>query len=253
MSRAGHAIYVRNVAKSFGDVRALEGVSFDVSYGEVVALLGPSGCGKSTLIRLIAGLYASDPGGEINVLGEVVTRPSHRVGIVFQTYNLLPWLDVASNLRLAAEVRGLAKDTITERIAPMLELLQLTEFAESYPHELSGGMRQRTALGQALIVRPDLLLLDEPFGALDALTRDRLNVELLRLIQANKQSVLLVTHSIGEAVLLADRVLMLSDRPGRIVQDIPINIPRPRDPRETRLLPEFARSVDQLGQLMGVL
>lgn len=250
---AGHAIFVRNVAKSFGDVLALEDISFDMGRGEVVALIGPSGCGKSTLIRLIAGLQSSDPGGEINVLGEAVTRPSRRVGIVFQTYNLLPWLNVTGNLRLAADAQGLAKDTITERIAPMLELLQLTEFAERYPHELSGGMRQRTALGQALMVRPDLLLLDEPFGALDALTRDRLNVELLRLIQADNQSVLLVTHSIGEAVLLADRVLMLSERPGRIVQDIPIGLPRPRDPRATRLLPAFARTVDQLGELMGVL
>jgi NitT/TauT family transport system ATP-binding protein len=135
----------------------------------------------------------------------------------------------------------------------MLEMLGLDQFAERYPHELSGGMRQRAALGQALLMRPDLLLLDEPFGALDALTRDRLNVELLRLCQAHNQSVLLVTHSIDEAVLLADRVLMLSERPGRIVEDVSIELPRPRDPKVTRLLPAYASSVNQLGELMGVV
>ena len=147
----------------------------------------------------------------------------------------------------------MSKETIAERLAPMLEMLGLEQFSERYPHELSGGMRQRVALGQALLMRPDVLLLDEPFGSLDALTRDQLNVELLRLCQAHDQSVLLVTHSIDEAVLLADRVLMLSKRPGRIVEDIPINLPRPRDPRETRLLPAYASSVNQLGELMGVV
>ena len=250
---AENAIVLQNVSKSFGDVIALDSVSFDLSRGEFVALLGPSGCGKSTLIRLIAGLYPSDPGGEIAVFGELVTRPSRRVGVVFQTYNLLPWLSVTSNLRLAADTRGMSKETVAERLVPMLEMLGLEQFSERYPHELSGGMRQRVALGQALLMRPDVLLLDEPFGSLDALTRDQLNVELLRLCQAHGQSVLLVTHSIDEAVLLADRVLMLSKRPGRIVEDIPINLPRPRDPRETRLLPAYANSVNQLGELMGVV
>jgi len=247
------AVVVQNVSKSFGDVVALESVSFGLSRGEFIALLGPSGCGKSTLIRLIAGLYPSDPGGEIAVFEELVTRPSRRVGVVFQTYNLLPWLNVTSNLRLAADTRGMPKETVAERLTPMLEMLGLEQFSERYPHELSGGMRQRVALGQALLMRPDVLLLDEPFGSLDALTRDQLNVELLRLCQAHDQSVLLVTHSIDEAVLLADRVLMFSKRPGRIVEDIPINLPRPRDPRETRLLPAYASSVNQLGELMGVV
>ncbi|MED5535971.1 MAG: ABC transporter ATP-binding protein [Pseudomonadota bacterium] len=250
---AENAIVLQNVSKSFGDVIALDSVSFDLSRGEFVALLGPSGCGKSTLIRLIAGLYPSDPGGEIAIFGEFVTRPSRRVGVVFQTYNLLPWLSVTSNLRLAADTRGMSKEIVAERLVPMLEMLGLEQFSERYPHELSGGMRQRVALGQALLMRPDVLLLDEPFGSLDALTRDQLNVELLRLCQAHGQSVLLVTHSIDEAVLLADRVLMLSKRPGRIVEDIPINLPRPRDPRETRLLPAYASSVNQLGELMGVV
>ena len=250
---AESAIVLQNVSKRFGDVNALESVSFDLNRGEFIALLGPSGCGKSTLIRLIAGLYPSDPGGEITVFGEPVTRPSRRVGVVFQTYNLLPWLNVSSNLRLAADTRGMPKETVAERLIPMLEMLGLEQFSERYPHELSGGMRQRVALGQALLMRPDVLLLDEPFGSLDALTRDQLNVELLRLCQAHDQSVLLVTHSIDEAVLLADRVLMFSKRPGRIVEDIPINLPRPRDPRETRLLPDYASSVNQLGELMGIV
>jgi NitT/TauT family transport system ATP-binding protein len=135
----------------------------------------------------------------------------------------------------------------------MLQVLGLADFAACHPHELSGGMRQRVALGQTLIVQPKLLLLDEPFGALDALTRDRLNVELLRLCEANRQTVLLVTHSIDEAVLLADRVLVMSARPGRIVEDLRIELPRPRDPRETRMLPAYAEYITHLGRLMGVI
>ena len=249
------AIRVADVAKTFGgtrEVRALDAVSFTVAPGEFVAVLGPSGCGKSTLLRLIAGLVAPDPGGKIEVLGRAQHQPSDDVGVVFQTYNLLPWLTVEKNLRLVAEIKRLTAAEIAARIEPMLEMLRLTHFRDRFPHELSGGMRQRCALGQILILRPPVLLLDEPFGALDALTRDQLNVELLRLWQESRRTVILVTHSIAEAVFLADRVLVMSDRPGHIIRDLAIELPRPREPQTTKGTLEFGRYVLELSRLMGV-
>ena len=248
-------VRVVNVAKTFGSppaVRALEHVNFEIARGELVALLGPSGCGKSTLLRIVAGLVQADPGGAIEVLGRQQTEPSPGVSVVFQTHNMLPWLTVEANIRLAAEIQKLDRAEIDSRVESVLSVLRLENFRKSYPHQLSGGQRQRAALGQALILRPQLLLLDEPFGALDALTRDQLNVELLRIWQEIRKTVLLVTHSIAEAVFLADRVLVMSDRPGRIIEDIRIDLPRPRDPRTTKALPEFSRYIIQLNRIMGV-
>ena len=248
------AISVRAVAKTFdGGVRALEGVSFEVPRAQFVSVLGPSGCGKSTLLRMIGGLFPADRGGEIDVLGQRQNAPSPEVGIVFQTHNMLPWLTVEKNISLAAEIRGIPAAEIAERTTKILEVLRLDSFRKSYPHELSGGMRQRAAFGQILILRPQVLLLDEPFGALDALTRDQLNVELLRLWEQQKQTVILITHSIAEAVFLSDRVLVMSDRPGRIIADIAIHYPHPRDPQTIRALPEFTAHVLELSQMMGVV
>jgi NitT/TauT family transport system ATP-binding protein len=248
-------IRVANVTKTFGGasgVRALEGAAFEVKHGQLVALLGPSGCGKSTLLRMVAGLAHPDAGGIVEVLGQRVTAPSPGVSVVFQTHNMLPWLTVEKNIRLAAEIQKLDEAEIHSRIEPLLDVLRLKAFRARYPHELSGGMRQRAAIGQALIVSPQVLLLDEPFGALDALTRDQLNVELLRIWQDLRKTVLLVTHSIAEAVFLADRVLVMSDRPGRIIEDISIDLPRPRDPRETKALPAFSAYILHLNKIMGV-
>jgi NitT/TauT family transport system ATP-binding protein len=249
------AIRLVSVSKTFGDtnkVHAVDGVTFDVARGGFVSVLGPSGCGKSTLLRIVAGLIPADEGGTVEVLGRPQTAPSDEIGVVFQTHNLLPWLTVESNIRLAAEVQGLPSQEIADRLEAMLAVLRLESFRRMYPHQLSGGMRQRTALGQALLRRPQILLLDEPFGALDALTRDQLNVELLRIWQEIRRTVLLVTHSIAEAVFLADRVLVMSDRPGRIIEDLRIDLPRPRDPRATKALPDFSRYELHLGRLMGV-
>jgi NitT/TauT family transport system ATP-binding protein len=174
------------------------------------------------------------------------------VGVVFQTHNMLPWETVERNLGLAAEVQRLSREDIDARVTHMLEVMGLAAFRKAYPHELSGGMRQRAALGQILVLRPQILLLDEPFGALDALTRDQLNVELLRLWQELRKTVLLVTHSIAEAVFLSDRVLVMSGRPGRVLEDITIDMPRPRDPRRTKQALEFGQYVVRLEQLMGV-
>jgi NitT/TauT family transport system ATP-binding protein len=252
---AGAVIRLGQVGKTFAGVkalRALDRVDFEVQQGEFVSVLGPSGCGKSTLLRIIAGLIAADEGGTVEVQGRRQTAPSDEVGVVFQTHNMLPWLSVEKNLRLAAEVRRLPEAEIKTRVEKLLPVLRLEAFRHHYPHQLSGGMRQRAALGQILVLLPQVLLLDEPFGALDALTRDQLNVELLRLWQDLRKTVLLITHSIPEAVFLSDRVLVMSDRPGRIVEEVPIALRRPRDPQATKEHPEFARYVVYLQRLMGV-
>lgn len=249
------AIRVDRVSKSFGgrrSLRVLEQIDCSAAEGEFISILGPSGCGKSTLLRILAGLVQPDDGGEVRVLGHCQTTLSDDVGVVFQSHNMLPWETVEANMRLAAQVRGLPEREIEERLDTLLPILKLEKFRQHHPHELSGGMRQRAALGQILLTRPKVLLLDEPFGALDALTRDQLNVELLRLWQEMRQTVVLITHSIAEAVFLSDRVLVMSERPGRIVEDIRIDLPRPRDPRLTKQSEAFGRYVVQLGQLMGV-
>jgi NitT/TauT family transport system ATP-binding protein len=240
------SVTLREVAKTFaGGVKALDGVSFEVRSQEFVSVLGPSGCGKSTLLRIIGGLYPADAGGTVEVKGDL--------GLVFQTHNMLPWLSTEANIRLAAEIRGMAPAEIDVRTEQVLRVLRLQPFRSRYPHQLSGGMRQRAAFGQILILRPQVLLLDEPFASLDALTRDQLNIELLRIWQEQRQSVLLVTHSIAEAVFLSDRVLVMSDRPGRLIDEVAISLPRPRDPQSTKALPQFARHVLDLSRMMGVV
>ena len=247
------AISTKNASKTFeGGTVALEKVSFEVARSQFVSILGPSGCGKSTLLRMVGGLIPADAGGEVRVLGQLQRSPSSDVGIVFQTHNMLPWITVEANIRLAAEMRGLSTSEIAERTRRILDVLKLTPYRSLFPHQLSGGMRQRAAFGQILILRPQILLLDEPFGALDALTRDQLNVELLRLWEEGKQTVILITHSIPEAVFLSDRILVMSDRPGRIIADIAIDFPRPRDPQRTRAFPEFTEQVLTLNHMMGV-
>lgn len=248
------AVQVKGLSKFYGGpsgVAALSDVSFDIREREFLSILGPSGCGKSTLLRIIAGLLPYDH-GDVAVLGQRVSGPHAELGVVFQTSNLLPWLTLEKNVRLAAEIGRLPKPAIASKIAELLPVLGLQGFETRYPHELSGGMQQRAALGQALMLSPRILLLDEPFGALDALTRDRLNVELLRIWEAQRQAILLITHSIAEAIFLSDRVLVMSPRPGRLVHEVEIDLPRPRHPRRTRELPAFGLYVGQLTEIMGV-
>jgi NitT/TauT family transport system ATP-binding protein len=248
-------VELRGLAKSYGSadgVLALDGIDLEIGEAEFVSILGPSGCGKSTLLRIVGGLLPYDA-GTATLSGMPIEGPSSNVGIVFQKPNLLPWRNVESNLRLGAEIRGRGHEEIAARVPAMLDLLGLNGFGARYPHELSGGMQQRVAIGQALMTNPQLLLMDEPFGALDALTRDRLNVELLRVWQADRKTVLLVTHSIAEAIFLSDRVIVMSARPGRIVENVRIDLPRPRDPRSTREMPQFGHYVVHLSELMGVV
>ncbi|MBT9503722.1 MAG: ABC transporter ATP-binding protein [Burkholderiaceae bacterium] len=248
------AIAVKNVLKTFAgkhEVKALESVDLAIAPHEFVSILGPSGCGKSTLLRIVAGLTPYE-GGEVLVNQKRVAGPSPEIGVVFQSSNMLPWLTVGQNLALGAKLRKIPEDQAAPKIAQLTEMLGLKGFENNHPHQLSGGMRQRAAIGQILALDPQILLMDEPFGALDALTRDKLNVELLRIWQEQRQTVLLVTHSIAEAVFLSDRVLVMSGRPGRVVREVAIDLPRPRMPETIKLDPRYGEYISELSKLMGV-
>lgn len=208
-------------------LRALGPLSCDIQSQTFVSLLGPSGCGKSTLIRVIAGLQRPTQ-GRVLADGRPILGPSSGMAIMFQEANLMPWRNVLDNLTLPLELVGQSRQQRHQAAETLLALLGLEDFAEAYPGELSGGMAQRAALGRVLIQKPSVLLLDEPFGALDAFTRERLSMDLLRLWSLEKQTALMVTHDIQEAVLLSDRVLVMSQRPGRIIADIAVPLPRPR-------------------------
>jgi NitT/TauT family transport system ATP-binding protein len=223
----------RSVSKSFVDarrqpLRALQAISLNVGAGEFLAVVGPSGCGKSTLLRLLSGLEKPDS-GEVRLRGELLSSPRREIGFVFQQSNLMPWRTVLRNISLPLEVAHLPREAAVSQAATWVSLVGLDEFRDSFPNQLSGGMRQRVALARALIQEPSLLLLDEPFGSLDALTRDRMNEELLRIWGLRRPAVVMVTHSISEAVLLADRVLVMSPRPGQIRAEFSVPFARPRN------------------------
>jgi NitT/TauT family transport system ATP-binding protein len=213
-------------------VQALSDVDFDIQGGEFVTLLGPSGCGKSTLLRILTGTLARS-GGELAMRGQALDGPRSDIGRVFQAPVLLPWRTVMDNLLLPLELqhgsrRGPWRAAAESRARDYLRLVGLEGFEHRYPQELSGGMQQRAAIGRALIRDPAVLLMDEPFGALDAMTRDLMNLELLRLWQESRKTVVLVTHSIAEAVFLADRVFVMTPRPGKLAEVIDVDLPRPR-------------------------
>jgi NitT/TauT family transport system ATP-binding protein len=225
-------IELRGVSKTFATasgelVHALDNTSLAVNAGEFITVVGASGCGKTTLLRLIAGLERCTS-GTIAVNGAPQVGPSEQAGIVFQDPTLLPWRTVLQNVMLPVDVLKLDRRKYGSRAGELIETVGLEDFANKYPHELSGGMRQRVAIARALVHDPALLLMDEPFGALDALTRDQMNLELLEIWSATKKTVLLITHSITESVFLADRVIVMSPRPGRVVEELAIELPRPR-------------------------
>jgi NitT/TauT family transport system ATP-binding protein len=206
---------------------AVEDISIEVERGEFVTLLGPSGCGKSTLLRLVSGL-SNATHGSIQVNGMTPENARQLMGFIFQDPTLLPWRTVEQNVGLSLELEHAARALRSERVAAMLHLVGLTQFARRYPRELSGGMKMRASIARALVSRPRILLLDEPFAALDEMTRDRMNEELLRLYEERRWTVLFVTHSVAEAVFLSSRVVILSPHPGRIAHDVPIGLPWPR-------------------------
>ena len=208
-------------------VVALEDVSLDIAEGELITVVGPSGCGKSTLMHILAGVLQRSS-GEVLLRGQPIDGPRRDVGNVFQEALLLPWRTVIDNVLLPFDVHRLPKEKFRPRAMELLALTGLSAFARHYPHELYGGMQQRVAIVRALVTDPAILLMDEPFGALDAMTREQMNLDLMALWAASKKTIVLITHSISEAVLLADRVVVMSPRPGRIVDIIDIDLPRPR-------------------------
>ncbi len=237
-------ISLRHVDKSFrrgsrgAPVQALADVSLDIGQDSFVSLVGPSGCGKTTLLRLIDGLVAPDAG---SVLVEgVPPRPGPRMGFVFQSFRLIPWASVADNVGFGLSLHGVAPSERRERVRAHLDLVGLSRFADAYPHELSGGMKQRAALARALVTEPEILLMDEPFASIDAQTRELMQGELMRIWGERRGVVVFVTHSVDEAVLLADRVILMGPRPGRILESHDVPLPRPRWDYDVRARPEFA-------------
>jgi NitT/TauT family transport system ATP-binding protein len=230
--RGAPIVALAGVSKTFGSgeqtTHALGPLDLAIEAGSFVSIVGPSGCGKSTLLRLIAGLETPTQ-GELRRNGASLDGPSREVGIVFQDHVLFPWASILDNVMLPADVMGLSRQAALQRAQWLLELTGLKDFAGHRPDMLSGGMKQRAAFCRALLADPTMLLLDEPFAALDALTREELSLELSRLWQELRRTALLITHSIDEAVLLGDRLIVMSRRPGRISLDIPIDLPRPRD------------------------
>jgi len=241
-------VQVRHLSIIYPDgnsgLKALDDISFSVDAEQFVCVLGPSGCGKTTLLRLLAGLLSPTHGGV--VFGDSsLTTPRHGVGMVFQKANLMPWRTVLENILLPLEIQHVQRREAMEKAQALVELVGLAGFEGSLPRDLSGGMAQRVAIARALIHEPDLLLLDEPFGSLDALTRERMGSELTRIWQARRKTVIMVTHSISESLFLADRVLVLSPRPGRLCLDLMVDLPRPRvdDIRYTPGFSDLARQV----------
>lgn len=239
--------------QSGGWLPVLHDLSFQVNEGEFLCLVGPSGCGKTTLLRLVAGLERPTA-GQVRLGGQEVDQPRRAVGIVFQEPTLMGWRTVEDNVALPLEVDGFRKGEARQQARALLNLVGLSGFEEAYPAQLSGGMAQRVALARALVHDPRLLLLDEPFGALDALTRERMGQELLRIWQARRKTVVMVTHSVTEAVFLADRVLVLGPRPTSIVAEVGVDLPRPRAPEsmETATCSMLTRYVREALDRAGV-
>lgn len=253
------AVTVRGVKKYFVStssdepVRALESVDLSVGPREFVSLIGPSGCGKTTLLKIIDGLIFPDT-GEVEVLGKPVKGPGPERAMVFQQFALLPWLTVRDNIAFGLRLRGVSVDERHQTASELVEMVGLSGFESSYPYQLSGGMQQRVGLARALAVDPSLLLMDEPFSAVDALTRLELQEDLLGIWERSRKAVVFVTHSIEEAILLSDRVVVMGAKPGRIVEMIDVDLPRPRS-EQIRRDPEYSALVvrlwDSLAEITG--
>lgn len=244
-------VSVKNVSRTFSkkddrsETEALEHINFDVEDGEFVCILGPSGCGKTTLLRIVAGLE-TQTSGEITLNGIPITGPDPKRGMVFQQYSLFPWRKVIDNITFGLELQGVGKEEARNKVEKYIELVGLEQFKNSYPHELSGGMQQRAAIARALANEPEVLLMDEPFGALDAQTRNILQDELLKIWEQKHVTFLFVTHSVDEAVFLSDRIVVMTSRPGRVKEIIKVDLPRPR----SRTSPEVNRLRDRILKLL---
>jgi NitT/TauT family transport system ATP-binding protein len=241
-------LQVSHLGKVFGDLHALQDINLAVSRGEFICVVGPSGCGKTTFLRIVAGLERATS-GEVLLDGRVVHRPGTDRGFVFQTDSLLPWRTVFANAIIGREVAGRVGPAERRRTMELLKLVGLEGFESYHPRQLSGGMRQRVNLARALAIDPQILLMDEPFAALDAQTREIMQTELVRIWEEGRKTVLFVTHQIDEAVFLSDRVLVFARRPGRLRESVAIELPRPRSLAIKRT-PEFVRYVDHIWRLI---
>ena len=254
MTPGAAAIEVVDLRKAYAtadqQIPTLDGLTFRIEPGEFVSVLGPSGCGKTTVLKIIAGLVRPSS-GTVTVDGVAVTGPQRKIGLVFQVPALMKWRTAFENVLLPSEILGLDRGPAEQRARELLDLVGLAEFASRYPRELSGGMQQRVGIARALAHDPSILLLDEPFSALDMMTRNQLNIELLRIWSERKKTSLLITHSIPEAVFLSDRVVVLGPRPARILDVVPVSLPRPRDAR-IRVSTAFVEIIDRIGRLIGL-
>lgn len=242
-------IQIQGVDKIFKntdkEVVVLRNIHLEIPEGQFVCLLGPSGCGKSTLLNAIAG-FSLPSVGSIIANGKVVSAPGPDRGMVFQEYALFPWMTVEQNIAFGMEIKGMTKADIRQRVTSLLSMMGLSDFKLRFPKDLSGGMRQRVAIARVLALDSPIMLMDEPFGALDALTRRNLQDELLRIWSELKKTIIFVTHSIEEAIYLADRIVVMTYRPGMVKQDLPVDLPRLRDPSD----PDFNALKRELGQLV---
>ncbi|WP_191559514.1 ABC transporter ATP-binding protein [Metabacillus idriensis] len=244
------AVSIKNINKVYksnkgSDVNALNDINLNINKGEFLSIIGPSGCGKSTLLRILANL-------DVSTTGEIIWSEDsgNTIGYVFQDSTLLPWKNVYDNARFPLQIKKLETPENLKKLDDLLELSGLSSFKKAYPYELSGGMKQRVSIVRALSYNPDVLLMDEPFGALDAMTRDKMNLELLRIWSETKKTIVFITHSISEAAFLSDRVVVMSPRPGKIDHVFNINIPRPRGV-EVRETLEFVNYVKNLREVLG--
>jgi NitT/TauT family transport system ATP-binding protein len=242
-------IRIQGLAKRFGDVLALRDIDFGLQQGSFVSIVGPSGCGKSTLLRILAGLLDYDE-GTVSLDGQAIKGTRRDVGFVFQSSILLPWRTILENVMLPAEVLGLDMKASRERAMQLLHMVRLDGFEDKLPRQLSGGMQQRASIARALLHDPKILLMDEPFGALDALTRERMNLELQRIWAESGKTVILITHSIPEAIFLGDVVLVMTPRPGTIERAIRVDLPRPRT-MHAMAEPGFGRIADEIRELFS--
>ncbi|HET8562586.1 MAG TPA: ABC transporter ATP-binding protein [Candidatus Binatia bacterium] len=244
-------IVIRNLTKTYsgGEVVALQDINIEVKPYESLCILGPSGCGKTTLLRIIDCLIARDC-GEVVIDGEPVTEPRTDVAMVFQHFGLFPWKTLDENIAFGLELRRRQRPDKTAMVQRYIELMGLKGFEKSYPHQLSGGMQQRAGLARALAINPSLLLMDEPFGSLDAQTREMMQEELLRILESEKKTLIFVTHSIDEAILLGDRIVMMSRRPGRVRDILPVDIPRPRKILSVRSHPRYIELRNSIWEML---
>jgi len=249
-------LQLNGISKEFPDKtngashRVLDAISFTAEPGEFISLIGPSGCGKTTLLRIVHGLEHASA-GTVVYEDHLVTAPELRRAFVFQNFNLFPWRTVEENIGFGLEVRGDARGAQQDRIADMLRLVGLTGFGRHYPHEISGGMQQRVGIARALVLDPDILLMDEPFGALDAITREKLQRDISQILSKQPKTTLFVTHNMDEAIYFSDRILVFGTNPGRIVEEVKVMLERPRQADIVRASREFAELREHLWSLLS--